>query len=152
MSGHTFNDNFNLKVLQAPATQGSFNSSWENPFTDGNRSVYLLVVGATTENVSMKLTQATSSGGAGAKDITGAAIAAITSATDNVAVSIEIAPGALDPTPDSDGNHQFKYVRAEVTVASAGTTPCTLLRLDHNLRYHGFSAQHATYSQQVQVL
>lgn len=146
---HTFNGSSQLDVLIVPATQGSLNTSYVAPFADGggaDRAVFKLTVGATTEDVSMALYQATDSAGTGRKAITGAAITTITSASDECVKTIEIGPGALD---DVNG---FKYVRAEVTVAAAGTTPYCVELIKHRLRYPGAVDQPSSYAEAVIVL
>ncbi len=144
---HTFDSNFKPEVLLAPATRGSTNSSWVAAFTEGNnRAVVALNVGTTVQAISFKLTQAQDASGTGAKDITGAALASITTANDNTYNTIDIGPGALD---GADG---FTFIRAEMTIASAGTTPTDVVLYRYDLRRAGEGAQDATYAQQVIVL
>lgn len=145
---HTFDAHNQVQLLLPPSTAASANSSWVAPFADGggaDRAVFMLVLGATTQDVTFKVTQALDSSGTTPKDITGAAIVALTSATDEKVVTIEIGPGAMD-----DAN-AYKYVRGEVTIASAGTSPYTLLLIKHRLRNSTVGSQHASYSQQIRV-
>lgn len=145
---HTFNGSSKLQLLIVPAAQASLNTSWVSPFADGggaDRAVFLLTVGAIAGTVAMKITQATSSAGAGAKDITGAAITTVTTSTDESLNTIEIAPGALD---DTNG---FKWVRAEVTVVT-GTPVYSVTLLKHRLRYPGIGGQDTSYRQAVIVI
>jgi len=146
---HSYHSNHKLVLLLPPADQGDLNTAWVEPFADGGsaeRAVFEIVVGTAGANLDMKLTQATSSGGAGAKDITGAAITAITTTTDLCIKTIEIGPGAMD---DKNG---FKWVRAEVLVAGASTAVYSVTLIKHRLRYPGTGTQDATYSEQVVVL
>lgn len=146
---HTFNGSSKLQLLIVSAAQGSLNTSWVSPFADGggaDRAVFLLDIGSVSSGtVAMKITQATSSAGAGAKDITGAAITAVTTTTDESLNTIEIAPGAMD---DVNG---FKWVRAEVTV-STGTPIYSVIMLKHRLRYPGIGGQDTSYRQAIIVI
>lgn len=144
---HTFAENNEVELLIVPAAQGSLNTSWRRPFADGGgaeRVVYFLVIGATAGNTDFKLQEATTDGGT-PSDITGAAITALTTSTDEVMVSIEIGPGALD---DLNG---YKWVRGVVTVAS-GTPPYCVFSIKRRLRRPGEFTQPSSYSQQVLVL
>lgn len=148
-SFHTFNENVRVDLLLPPATQGSLNTAWIQPFANGgggNRTLFLLTIGATTENVTAKVTQATSSAGAGAKDVTGATITAVTSSTDNVIVTIDLGPNALD------GTNGYTWIRLEVTVAAAGTTPYSVAELRYVNRYPGNFEQADSYAEAVVVL
>jgi hypothetical protein len=137
--------------LEIPfASQASSNSSWVAPFADGGFSgvaTFFLTVGAITQNVTFKLTQAQDSSGTGAKDITGAVLAtAFTSSTDNATRSIAVQPGALD---DANG---FKYIRAEVTVSGGASEIYGVQLVLGDLRYNPpFWTQDATYTAQVTV-
>ncbi len=146
---HTFSESHYVRLLIAPsASNGDLNTAWVSPFADGgssDRSVFMLTCGATTETVDVALYQASDSSGTGRKAITGAAITQITSSTDEVIKTIEIAPGALD---DKNG---FKFVRAEVTVGAAGTTPYSVTLINHRLRYPGDFDQHSSYNEAVLV-
>lgn len=146
-SYHTFDANHKLQLLLPPADQGDVNTSWVSPFVVGeaNRAVFMFVIGAVGANLDAKITQAQDSGGTGAKDITGAALTAITTTTDNVIATIELAPGSLD---DVNG---FTYVRAEVTVAGASTGIYAVVYMLHSLRYPIAGDQHSTYSQYVRA-
>lgn len=145
-------DNECAKVI-ALAAQGSQNSAWRSPFAaDGtagngtaNAVVYMIDIGTVTDDVDMKLTQATDSAGTGAKDITGAVLTTITTANDNKIATIELRPDNMD---DKNG---FKWVRAEVTVAS-GTPPYSVIEIKHSLRYPGAGTQDSTYDEQVEIL
>jgi hypothetical protein len=70
-----------------------------------------------TSTVNAKLEQATSSGGAGAKDITGKAITALTQAgaDDNKQAWINVKPEELDV------DNGFAFVRLSMTVATAAS-------------------------------
>lgn len=145
---HTYDASNHLKLLIVPATQGSLNTSYVAPFADGgaaNRAVFQITVGATTQDVTMALYQAQDSSGTGRKAITGASITAITSSTDECIKTIEISPGAMD---DKNG---FKYVRAEVVVASAGTTPYSVQLIKHFLRRAGLNDQDSSYAEAIIV-
>lgn len=146
---HTFNGSSKLSLLIVSAAQSSLNSSWISPFADGggaDRAVFILNIGVVSSStVAMKITQATDSSGTGAKDITDAAITAVTTSTDESLNTIEIGPGAMD---DVNG---FKFVRAEVTVG-AGTPVYSVTLLKHRLRYPGIGGQDTSYRQAVIVV
>lgn len=143
---HSFSQHHLPALLDPPAAQASANTAWEQPFVSGaDRVSYLLITGAITENVTMKLTQATTSGGSGAKDITGATTVAVTASTDNAINEVEIGPGALD---DAGG---FTYVRAEVTVAAAASELWCVVRILHRLRNPGNMDHSATFATPVRV-
>lgn len=145
---HSFDLNNLVDLPVVPATNGDTNTSWVQPFADGygaDRAVYVLVLGAAANTVDFKLTQATSSGGAGAKDITGATVTQITTSTDEGLWTIEIGPGALD---DLNG---FTYVRAEVTVGSTDTAVFGIMYIRHRLRRPGEYDQPTAYKQSVRV-
>lgn len=146
-SYHSFDANHKLELLLPPADQGDLNTSWVSPFVVGeaNRAVFMFVIGAMGASLDAKITQATNSSGGSAKDITGAALTTITTATDNVIATIELAPGSLD---DANG---FTYVRAEVTVAGASTGIYAVIYMLHSLRYPIAGDQAATYSQYVRA-
>lgn len=146
---HTFSGSNLVQVLIVNATQGSLNTSYVAPFADGgsaDRAVFKINIGATTQVLDMALYQATDAAGTGRKAITGAAITQVSSSTDEVVKTIEIGPGALDDKND------FKYVRAEITIASSGTTPYTVELIKHRLRYPGATDQHSSYAEAVVVL
>jgi hypothetical protein len=148
--GHTFHTENELQVLISPADQASTNSAWVAPFATGYRSdraVFILSVGVVaTDTVAMSIKQATDSSGTGSKAITGASITTITGSTDNVVVTIDVAPGALD---DANG---FKYMRAEVVVSGSGSEPFGLLLNKYRLRHAGIAAAlDDSYSEQVVV-
>lgn len=145
MSFHKFDENVFVDVLITNAAQGSLNTSYVTPFADGggaNRAVFALLIGAASADVDFKLEQATSSGGGGAKDVTGASITTITTSTDECFVTIELGPGALD---DKNG---YKYVRGVVTVAG-GTPVYSVLLFKHAMRRAGEFTQGSNYTQQV---
>ncbi len=147
-SFHSYAENIYNELAIPPADQGSLNTAWVQPFANGggaNRVVYKLGVGAITETVTVKLTQAQDASGTGAKDITGATITAFTSATDNGVRTIQITPSALDD------NNGFTFVRAEVTVANAGTENYFVEELRFANRYPGQFTQATTYTQSVEV-
>lgn len=144
---HTLNKHVNRRLVIPIATQGDINGAWEQVFLDGDRVEYLLNVGTIgSDTIDLKLTQATSSGGAGAKDITDAAITQMAAATDDDLIrTIDIGPGALDDVND------YIYVRAEVLVGGSGTEPYGVTRNAYRLRTPGVTAQHATYDEQIEV-
>lgn len=145
---NTFSENHQVQLLLAPADQGDLTTSYVAPFADGggaNRATFFAVIGATTEEFDMSLLQATDSSGTGSKAIAGAAITQITSSTDEVIVSIEIGPGALD---DIGG---FKYVAAQVVLDGSGTCPYTVFLVKHQLRRPGDFTQDATYAEAIEV-
>lgn len=77
----------------------------------------------TSATLDAKLEQATSSGGAGAKDVTGSAITQLTQAgTDsNKCVHIDLDPAALDTA------NSFRYVRVSMTIGTATSDAGALL-------------------------
>lgn len=146
---HTFAENHIVGLLVAPVTGATSTTTYIAPFADGggaDRIAFFLAVGAITEEVDMKLVQATDSAGTGSKDITGASITQLTSATDEKLVSIEIGPGALD---DLNG---FKYVAAVITVDNSASELHTAWYVKHRLRYPGLRSQPSSYAEQVLVL
>jgi hypothetical protein len=151
---HTFNGSNKVQLLIPCADNGDVNTSWVNPFSDGEgaeRAVFLISVGTVGAQLDMTLYQAQDASGTGRKIITDAAITQVSSANDEKVATIEIGPGALD---DPNG---FKYVRAEVVVAGSATEEYTVLLIKHRLRYPGIGwsgvgAQHSTYDEAVTVL
>lgn len=147
MTIHSFDKNNLLILLDPPASQVGANSSWLQPFADAkgaDRAVYMLVTGIVASNtVAFELWQATTSGGAGAKVITGTTITPIQIASTGEIVTVEIGPGAVD---DKNG---YTWVQGRVT--SAAANPFTLIYIRHNLRYPGYYDQDATYTQQLRV-
>lgn len=128
----------------AVASQGDANSSWVQAFQNGNRLAYLIQVEVVGTSVAAKLQQATSSAGAGNKDITGAAITTITAAgSGKKFATIEIGPGAMD---DKNG---FIYVQCQVDVT--GTCTWGVMRLEYWLRNPGEIDQDASYVEAVAV-
>lgn len=92
-----------------------------------------------TSTLNAKIEQATSSGGAGAKDVTGLAITALTQAgtDDNKQAIINITQG------DLDRNNSFRYVRLSMTVATAACDAAGFL-LGFDARYGAADANDAT--------
>jgi hypothetical protein len=80
-----------------------------------DRLVGLILVGAVTGTVDAKFQQATTSGGAGAKDVTGAAITQQAATADNKQQLVNLRASDLDV------NGGFKYARLTVT-PTGGTT------------------------------
>lgn len=152
MTIHSFHEHNLVSLLDPPAAQVGANSSWVQPFVDGvgaDRAVFMLVTGALASNdVDLDLYQATSSAGAGAAAISGASTSVANGSTGEIA-TIEIGPGALVSSVDSDGNSPYSYVQARVT--SAASQVWGLIYIRHNLRYPGPLTQDATYSAQVHV-
>ena len=107
----------------------------------------LLMVGAwgdTTTTIDMKLQQATSSGGAGVKDITGKAITQIAAgspaAGDKQAV-INVRASELDT------NNDFQFVRAVVTIAdSASPADSPTVSTDYAVVIDGFGPRYGPAS------
>lgn len=102
-----------------PASQGagSVSSAWVD-MANTERILGLVQVGAfgASATVDAKLEQATSSGGAGAKDITGKAITQLLAAGGNNRQALINARMA-----DLDTNNSFRYVRLTITVGTAAT-------------------------------
>jgi len=132
------------RVLDAVASQASANTDWIQVFADANRATFSLRFGAVGTSLAMKLTQATSSGGANAKDITNAAITTVLNAAEGTAmlVTIEIGPGALDTA------NGFIWVRAEVV--ATGTCVWSVELELYDLRVLP-PTQHASYAEAVRV-
>lgn len=149
MSYHTFHTSHDVQLLLPPADQGDLNTSWVAPFANGggaNAAVFMLVVGTVAADaIDLQVYQATDSSGTGAKVITGAAITQITTTTDECVKTIEIFPWNMD---DVNG---FKYVRANVTVAGAGTENYTVLLIKHQLRQPGNFTRHSSYTEYVSL-
>lgn len=104
------------------------------------RLLAVLSVGAMTTNgtVDAKMEQATSSGGAGAKDVAGTSITQLTKAgsDDNKQVEINFRQ------EDLDFNNGFRYVRLSVTVATAASLLSAII-LGLNPRYGAANASDA---------
>jgi hypothetical protein len=153
MTVKSFDKNNLVVLLDPPASQVGANESWVQPFADGrgaDRAVFMLIGGIIgTNDVVLQLWQATSSGGANAKIITGATATVPLSST-GALVTVEIGPGALDNMTDNvTGLSPFSYVQARVTAASAELW--TLVYFQHNLRYPGKHSQDATYLSAVRL-
>lgn len=153
MTQKSFDQSNLVVLLDPPAAQTSANSSWLQPFADSkgaDRAVFMLVSGIVANaDVVLALYQATSTGGAGAKAITGAT-ATITNPSTGSIATVEIGPGAMDNDTDaSDGNSNYAYVQARVTANSSDVWGLIYIR--HNLRYPGRFDQDTTYSSQVRV-
>lgn len=99
-------------------TAATYTTGWVS-MKNFARLAALVSVGdmAATSTVNAKLEQATSSGGAGAKDITGKAITALTQAgtDDNKQAWINLEPAELDV------DNNFAFVRLSMTVAVAAS-------------------------------
>lgn len=99
------------EVLLGPAVQATATSTYKS-VQDCKRILVRLAYGASDGVFDMKVVQATSSAGAGSKDITGAAITQLSATDDNKQAEIEIDVDALD-----EG-----FTHVAVTVTAAGTT------------------------------
>jgi hypothetical protein len=152
MAVHTYDSFQKRELLLFPQSTASFNTAWIQPFVGNaavqgavacNRYAFELVVGDVTNNLDMKITQATTAAGAGAKDVTGALIAQITTSTDRTIVTIDLAPGVLDD------NNGYTFVRAEIVIAAAGTGLLQLTGVRYALREKAIGNQPTTYSQQI---
>lgn len=102
----------------ASHSAGTVTTGWISAL-DFHQFLALLSVGAMTATgtLDMKIEQATSSGGAGAKDVTGKLITQLTAAStdSNKQVMINLRPQELDI------NNNFNYFRVSVTVATAAS-------------------------------
>jgi hypothetical protein len=104
------------QVLLDPGTISDGTTAYID-MADVHSAKFFLALGATDQTTDMKLVQATSSGGAGVKDITDAAIATLAATDDNKQKSIEVDPYQLDM------NNGFRYVAAVLVLAGGtGTT------------------------------
>ncbi len=115
----TINDHLALLGVIDPASKaaGTYTTGWIAA-SDFVRFEALLQVGAMTATgtIDAKLEQATSSGGAGAKDITGKLITQMLAAADsNKQVRIELRNDELD------ANNNFTHFRLSVTTATAAS-------------------------------
>lgn len=107
----------------SPISSAAANSSsWVN-VADMARIVAIIQTGliAATGTFDAKLEQATSSGGAGAKDITGKAITQLADTGDNKNLVIDCRADELDV------NGGFKFVRLTLTGATAATVMAGIL-------------------------
>lgn len=111
-----------LVNIGAVSTSGATNSSWVD-VSNCSRFAAIIITGliAAGGTMNAKLTQATSSGGAGAKDITGKAIAALADTADNQNFIIDVRADELDV------NGGFKFVRIELTGAVAASLIAAIL-------------------------
>lgn len=152
MTVKSFDEHNIVALTDPPASQGSANQSWAQPFVasqGADRAVYMLVSGAISSNdIVLALYQAKDSSGTDAKVITGAT-ATIPNNTSGEIVTVEIGPGALDNTVDEDGASLFTWVQSRVT--SGASQLWGLIYIRHNLRYPGLHEQDATYVAQVRV-
>lgn len=80
------------------------------------RFAFALDVGATDQGIAFKVVQATDSAGTGSKDITSAAITALTATDDNKQVLIEVQTAKLDI------NNGFNYVACTTTLTGGSAT------------------------------
>lgn len=145
---HSYDKHFMPKVVTPIASQASANSAWEQPFAEAgmaNRFLAEINFGVIGTSLIAKITQATSSGGAGAKDITGATTPSILTVSQNGLATIDIGPGALD---DFNG---YTWVRVEVVVV--GTTVWGINTVRYSLRDAGQTkmVQSSTYVSQIRV-
>lgn len=131
---HEFDANILPSIRLAHAQQASADTDYIQPFAGdfgADRYAWLLQATAVGTTLDMKLVQATSSGGAGEKDVVdvdgnAVKITQLVAADDQVLVAIDIGPGMLD---DKNG---FTWVKA-VCVA-AGTCTFGVIGFAHKLR------------------
>lgn len=131
-----------IAVLPAQSVNGAtVNGEWVYA---GNavRLFALLSAGALAASVNAKLQQATDNAGTGAKDVTNAAIAALTAADGNKHVSIDLDPDKLDTAGG------FGWVRLSVT---AGAGACLVAGMVLAESRHQPAAQPTAYVQTVSV-
>lgn len=101
----------------ASKTAGAYSTGWID-FSLYNRLYAILLMGAIASSgtVDAKFEQATSAAGAGAKDVTDAALAqSADTVADNTQATLEIRQANLDV------NGGFRWVRLTVTTATAAT-------------------------------
>lgn len=105
-----------LAVVDPISTSGAVSSAWV-PVAELARILAVIQVGliAATGTLNAKLEQATSSGGAGAKDIVGKAITALVDTNDNRQILINCRMEELD-VPGG-----FNHVRLTITAAVAAS-------------------------------
>lgn len=119
-------ERFSVQAVRNPAAHAAatYSTGWVDMSMLGS-ILALLATGAmtATSTVDAKLEQATSSGGAGVKDITGKAITQLTAAgvDDNKQVMINCRAEELD------SRNGFRYVRLTITVATAASILSALL-------------------------
>lgn len=121
----TISENLAVLATLDPASQAAatVTTSW----VDASRFLELMAiiqsgVLGTSATLDAKLQQATTSGGTGAKDITGKAITQIVKASgDNKQATIHVRPEQLDV------NNGFRYVRLSVTVGTAASLISAML-------------------------
>lgn len=112
-----FNEVFTPLGQVSPISSSAANSSSWVDVSNMARIVAIIQTGliAATGTFNAKLEQATSSGGAGAKDITGKAITALDDTGDNKNLVIDCRADELDV------NNGFKFVRLTLTGATAAS-------------------------------
>ena len=101
----------------ASKAAGTYTTGWID-FSLYGRLCAILLIGAISSSgtVDAKFEQATSAAGAGAKDVTDAALAqSVDTVADNTQASLEIRPAQLDV------NNNFRWVRLSVTTATAAS-------------------------------
>lgn len=134
------------KIKPDATAAGTVTSGWIAA-ADYHRFLAVLVAGdlGASATVDAKLRQATSSGGAGAKDVTGSAITQLTQAGSgsNKEVLISLDPSKLDV------NNGFKFFEFSVTVAVA-TSDLGGVVLGYRPR-HGAATQPASVAQVIAV-
>lgn len=108
------------QVLLDPGTLSAGTTAYFD-MADKHTAEWFLSIGATDQITDMKLVQATTSGGAGVKDVPDAAITPIAATSDNKQGSIEIDPYQLD------FNNGFRYVAAVLALTGGSATTGHLL-------------------------
>ncbi len=143
MSEHSFLDLVYPALLDPPASQGDAQTAYIAPFADEevDRYAFLLSWGAVGTSIDAAVLQATSSGGAGEKAVTGAVMTLTNVA--NKWMVIDIGPGALDI------KNGFHYVSLSVDVE--GTVVWQVLGFGYKARYPGTKAAHTTQHEDVRV-
>lgn len=93
--------------------------------------VFIFLTGnMAAETVDFKLEQATSSGGAGKKDlVTATQLAAHATTSDNLQIVLEVRAEELDLT------NSFRYVRPRMITGNSTGGPCACIGLGFNNRY-----------------
>ena len=140
MSFHSFDQNIYPKLLLYTQTTTA-TSAYVNPFTNFNRCYIMLLAAAVGTTLDMKLVQATSSAGAGSKDVTDAAAAVLDitqlAATEVGLQGLDFGPGVLDQA------NSFTHVA--VTVTAAGTCAWDVIAFYYQPRYPGGTTHDTTY-------
>jgi hypothetical protein len=103
-------------------------TGWLN-IENHNRIVAIIIGGALTGTLDAKLEQATSSGGAGAKDVTGKAITQLAATADNKQAVINLRADQLDIA------NEFYFVRLTVTPTGGTTNLAGAVVLGGSSRY-----------------